>query len=106
MEQFRSVLDGFLSCEKSKVQRNAHSIIPLYKTTHDKPSSLRMGVCVHVCLYTQYEQGEKTVYQIIKEDKPESRMGELFNGRRKSEVEYICMQTNEQTNSNKKTHYF
>ena len=25
-------------------------------------------------------------------------MGELFNERRKSEVEYICMQTNEQTN--------
>ena len=35
MEQFRSVLGGFPSCEKSKVWRNAHSILPLYKTTHD-----------------------------------------------------------------------
>lgn len=63
-------------------------------------------VYVYMCVCIHSMSKEKKLYTRLKKTNQESRMGELSNGRRKSEVEYIYMQTNEQTNSNKKTHYF
>ena len=106
MEQFRSVLGGFPSCEKSKVWRNAHSILPLYKTTHDKPSSLHMGVCVHVCLYTQHEQGEKRKLYTRLLKKTNKRAGWVSYSMEGEKVRwntYACKQMNKQTATKRPT---